>query len=164
MMSEALGYNISMLGGFELRCGARAVVTNESRHSKVVRLCEYLVYNRARAVPFSELANVILGAGKGDSSDVIKNLVYRLRCLFEEAGANAGCIVYANGAYGFAPKLPCTLDIEVFNELADRLLKNKTARAEDYFAALELCSGELLPRSKNEQWVKEAAAAFEKKH
>lgn len=158
-MTEAVNEVIraEMFGGFEVYYAGKPVVTKDSRNSKVIQLLQYLLCNRSRMVLQDELINVILEDEETNNPiGTLKNLVYRLRKLLEEAGVPRDSIQYKKNAYGFNANMPCEIDAEEFMELAEKsndLKLRDQEKLDICLKAIDLYKGGFLPRGSGEPWV-----------
>lgn len=152
-------FRVKLLGGFSLSDGEHAVCDSINRTKRLWSLLEYLIVFRKREVSQSDLVKVLwAGADCENPSGALKNLVYRLRIIFEQyALRNArDIIVFQNGSYRLNGELPFVVDIEEFERLAilgrDLSMPNDK-RAEYYSRALSYHEGEFLPNSNCEIWT-----------
>lgn len=164
-MDEKL--NVTMLGGFSIRQGARWVDDGENRMKKVWLLLAYLIYTRNHSNARGGLAAAMNGDDFEEAENAagrMKALFYRARALLSQLGTDLGhtLIVYKNGGYSWDPDYPITLDVEEF----DRLCAMAAARTEPeeqlalYLRALELYRGDFLPKLASEPWVVPIAAYY----
>ena len=164
-MDEKL--NVTMLGGFSIRQGARWVDDGENRMKKVWLLLAYLIYTRNHPNARGGLAAAMNGDDYEEAENAagrMKALFYRARALLSQLGTDLGhtLIVYKNGGYSWDPDYPITLDVEEF----DRLCAMAAARTEPeeqlalYLRALELYRGDFLPKLASEPWVVPIAAYY----
>jgi len=159
--------NVTMLGGFSIRQGARWVDDGENRMKKVWLLLAYLIYTRNHPNARGGLAAAMNGDDYEEAENAagrMKALFYRARALLSQLGTDLGhtLIVYKNGGYSWDPDYPITLDVEEF----DRLCAMAAARTEPeeqlalYLRALELYRGDFLPKLASEPWVVPIAAYY----
>lgn len=146
---------VRMFGAFEVYYGDEPVVTQDSRNSKVVQLLQYLLCNRNQMILQDELVSVILDDDETDNPiGTLKNLVYRLRKLLEEAGVPRDSVQYKKNAYGFCGTMPCEIDAEQFMMLAKKSVDVQgEEKMELCLRAIDLYRGGFLPRGSGETWV-----------
>lgn len=155
--SEGKILRVEMFGGFEVYYGQTPVIMKDSRNSKVLQLLQYLLCSRKRMVPQDELVGVLFEEDEvGNPAGTLKNLVYRLRKIFEEAGMPRDSIQYKKNAYGLSGAIPCEMDTEIFNGLLEKSRNLDLAdkeRLDICLCAIDLYKGEFLPRGSGEPWV-----------
>ncbi len=150
---------ITMLGGFTLRCAEHSVSDSIGRIHQVWNLLEYLIANREREVSRDELGQVLWEEEDCDNpQNALKNLVYRARCVLRDAGLGAGdgLILYHRGSYRWNNEVACRVDTEELERLIRDFRNDKLdadCRIERAQRALALYRGEYLPLSANEKWV-----------
>lgn len=163
------GFKVQMLGAFVVEYGDKTVVPKESRDSKVLQLFAYLLCNRDRVVPRSELTQAIIDEeDQKNPTGTLKNLVYRLRKLLVSAGVEQQCILSQKGGYGLAPEIPVWVDAEEFLSRAQGLsLCRDDMREETLQKALEtvrIYEGDLLPKAAGEIWIITLSVLYQHKY
>lgn len=150
---------INMFGGFSLRVGDMVLSDSEVRARQVCSLLEYLILNRHRKIPQSNLIEALWGSeGCENPGNALKNLVYRLRKLLAPLAAGSGYefIVFRGGMYSFNNDIPCRVDTEEFEKAC---LSAKRSGADDHeklkylMRGVALYHGDLLPKSSMEDWA-----------
>lgn len=157
---------IQMFGSFMLKYGDCTVTEEDSRSRKIWLLLAFLIYCRNRSILPSELTDLLWDDGdeKVNPQGALKTTLYRLRSLLSPLKEAVGCdlVINQNGTYAWNPDLLIDFDVEQF----DRLYKEgrKSERAEDtldfYRQAIELYTGDFLPKLSMESWVVPIAAYF----
>ncbi len=148
-----------MLGGFELRCGDIIVNESSNRARKLWNLLEYLIAHRSRDVPTEELIEYLWPEDNSDNPlNALKNLVYRLRTIFADAGIPFAkeIIVHTRGLYSWNNELETWVDteqMELLIQQAEQPGLDDETRVERYMQALALYKGDFLPSSSYENWV-----------
>lgn len=156
---------IKMLGGFSVTYDGMDVIPEGSGKNKVIYFFEYIVANRHRAVPQSELIDVILGDDNcTNPTNTLKNLAYRTRKLLGDVGLpEKECIYCRSGAYGFSQDIECIIDAEEFDALA-KIVKNSSSEKRQLASALKaikIYGGDYLPSSYNQSWVIPLTVSFQ---
>ncbi len=151
---------VRMFGDFEVRYNDLPIIGRESRQNRAAQVFEYLLCNRGVMIPQSELFGVLLGEEGENGVVILKNAVYRLRRMLEEAGV-PDCIVYGKNAYGFLPDFPVEIDVEAFLSLIDAGDKGEK---ESYLAALSLYRGEFLEKGSREPWAMSRSVFYSDKY
>lgn len=150
---------ISMLGGFSLTVGEKAVDENANRARQLWNLLEYLIAFRHRDISPDELIRILWQDDEIDNpSSALKNLVYRIRTILTsyEIPHAKDMILCRRGTYAWNNTLPTVVDTEVFEQLlmaADELREDPDAQLQKYLEAISCYKGDLLPKSSFEEWV-----------
>lgn len=150
---------VSMLGGFSLQMGERAVTDEVNRSLKLWSVLCYLIIHRNRAVPQSELIDVFWP--EEDSANplsALKVLLHRVRGILEPLfDKDHPPIVSWRGAYQWNPDIPCQVDAEDFEALCLQAQQWSDAsaaqRMELYQEAVEHYKGSFLPKLSGHDWV-----------
>jgi len=155
---------ICMFGGISVRMGQRTVDDSGNRMRKVWLLLAYLLYTRNTRVPQQRLLD-LLGTEDGmDPTGRLKAVLYRVRTLLDQLGEQAGhkLILHRDGSYFWNPEIPVTLDTECFEALcaAAENAGDNDVRLEKYLEALELYTGDFLPKLSMENWVMPITAYY----
>ncbi len=156
-MSDIL--KIKMLGGFSIQWKDQMIDDHSNRMRKVWLLLAYTIYSRNSRITQSQLLSLLQGSGTEELEDPanrLKALFYRARTMLNGLAPNAGhgLIVRKNGTYAWNTDHPLTLDVEEFERLCSAA---STASPEEctplYLQALELYTGDFLPKLSTESWV-----------
>ncbi|MDD3429022.1 MAG: BTAD domain-containing putative transcriptional regulator [Oscillospiraceae bacterium] len=108
---------IQMLGAFKITVG-ETIITNTERNSQMWNLLQYLVCARHRTILQEELIKNLWSSSANGTPGALKNLVWRVRQAFEEAGVPfyKDIILFRRGCYSFNNSLDITVDTELFSE------------------------------------------------
>ena len=164
-MEEGSVLVVKMLGGFSVSHNGVYVVSEHSRESKVVFFLQYLLAHRDRPLPQEELIDVLLGEEDGRNPvNTLKNIAYRARKLFLDAGLPAKEYIYnRRGAYGFSAHVQCDVDAERFGALLGNAKRavNDDERLQYLQQAFACYDGDFLPRSFSQTWVVPRAVKYQ---
>ena len=155
---------MQMLGGFAVSVGEVEICGPDCRKGQLWSLLQYLVTFRHREIPASELQAALWPKGTGNPSNALKNLVYRVRTAFEDAGISDAkqLILCKRGVYRFNSALPLEADTELFEAAAAQALRAEgPQRIPLLKRAAILYSGDYLPGEDRQSW---AAAVREDLH
>lgn len=155
--------NITLLGKFTLSYGELQITESSSRTRKLWNLLAFLVVNRKKLLS----QEIIIRAMWPDEScenpsNALKNLVYRIRNTLSDYGFPFAkdLIVFQNGSYCWNNKIPCSVDIELFDSLCRQASSEKFSekfsleqRISFSYEALALYEGDFLPSFSCEEWV-----------
>lgn len=157
--------DIKMLGTFSLSYEGKSVIPENSRENKVLFFLQYLIIQRGRGIPQEELIDVILGDDECTNPiNTLKNIVYRARKLFHDAGLEEKKYIYnKSGVYGFAQTMPAVIDIEEFSKTSNAAqnAKNDEKALALSLKAIELYGGDFLPKSYSQIWVIPRAVTYQ---
>lgn len=147
---------IQMLGGFSVYVDDTLIIAVESG-GQIWNLMEYLVCYRKKTVTQEQLIDVLWDDDVEDPAAALKNLVYRLRKAFADAGVPFAkkVIVSSGGMYRFNNDLPCVVDVEEYEQAFGKAEQaaNSAEKMELARAAAELYSGDFLPGACHRPWV-----------
>ena len=147
---------IKMMGTFTVYVDEKAVENLVGRSKKGVSLMEYLIVNRGKSVPNTQLLDALWDDEKSSNPEnALKTLVSRLRAMLMKIDPELGnCIVSDRGAYHWAD-IP-GVDVDVL-ELMDIFDRFKAADGQDdvelYKRVLELYTGDLLQNEDSAGWI-----------
>ncbi len=168
MNSQTL--QVQMLGAFTIRLGSRTISDNDDRSHRVWSLLAYLLCNRGRAVPQQELIDLYWGDG-GSSTDpgnALKSVFHRIRTSLDklENGLGRTLILRKAGKYSWNSIIPVTVDIERFETLCREgdTAVSAAVRIASYREALELYTGDLLPKLDGEAWLAPLAKRYHEQY
>lgn len=149
---------VRFLGDFSVRCDDKLIVAEGSRVTKAIMLMQFLLLNRDRVVTQEELIHILLAEEESDNpSNALKNIVYRLRKMFEAEGFIAdNIVIFKKNTYSLSSDCEYKLDIETFTAQA-ALGASEDLSAEERLSAcmsaLSLYRGEFLPKESGEMWA-----------
>ena len=147
---------INMLGGFAVSVGNTEICGPDTRRGQLWNLLQYLVTFRHREIPAEELQNALWPNGTGNPANALKNLVYRVRTTFENAGIEDAkrLILCKRGIYRLNERIELWVDAEEFAAAAQLA---STAQGAERQAALQraarLYAGDYLSGEIRQAWV-----------
>lgn len=147
--------NVTMLGGFQLEYEGKTL--GERRSTKMWAVLQYLIVNRDREIPLTELIDMFWGddsnAGRRNPESALKTQFHRTRAELEQLGVGEPLIINTNGAYTWTKELKSVVDAEEFEKLYEKG-KFSADKHEGSFEqlgyftkAIELYKGDFLPKS-----------------
>ncbi len=150
---------VRTLGTLSMSLGDVCIDDSQNRSKKVWALLAFLMCNHHRAVPQSELIDLLWADDKdgGNPVNSLKTTLHRARALLDSLAPGAGheMIVSAGGGYAWNSKLPIWLDIEEFETRCREAASAQ--KGEDALekgrAAIALYGGEFLTKLGSETWV-----------
>lgn len=157
---------VKMLGEFSLKSGDTEINDGANRSRKIWLLLAYIIYNRNRPVSSEELFSLLWEEEESSSNpgNALKTMFHRLRNLLNELDPHGGreLIVRREGAYAWNTKVPLTLDIDQFDQLAQAGLgaRDPEKKLTLYLEALSLYNGDFLNKMSSEAWVVPIAAYY----
>lgn len=150
------GLDVHMLGGFSVSADDKLIVSTDAG-GQIWNLMEYLVCFRDKPYSQEQLLEALWDDDVEDPAAALKNLVYRLRKAFTDAGISWAreLVSSKGGVYHWNTALPMRVDTQQFEEAAHRAEteKNPAARLKLLCTAAELYSGEFLPGACSRIWV-----------
>lgn len=158
---------IRMLGEFCVSVGAVEICGPGFRKGQMWNLLQYLITFRSREIPAAELQEALWPHGTGNPGNALKNLVYRVRTAFEDAGiADAKQLILCKrGVYRLNGALAVEVDTERFAAAARAA---QTAPEGERLAALEraaaLYPGDYLTGEEKQSWIAEVRADLHEKY
>jgi DNA-binding SARP family transcriptional activator len=155
---ESATTHVSMLGGFTLRMGNATVNESLNRSNKMWALLAYLILRRDRAVPQSELIDLLWPDDKSSNPvNALKTLLYRTRMsLLPVLGEDVHFILSRRGSYLWNPEIKCTVDVEELESLcheADDEHTDEERRLDVYRRIAHLYKGDFLPKLSDMIWT-----------
>lgn len=152
-------FNVTMFGSFDIEYCGKHMIQNIGRSKKLNALLAYLLYNRGKVIPQSDIINHIWAEGNSlDPINALKNLVYRLRkLLVKESGfPDLDYIIFAKNTYFWNTEINVKIDIEDFSEYIRKALLLDTPdelKLRLLNKAFDLYKGEFLNALIGETWV-----------
>lgn len=158
---------VEMFGRFHVAIENNVIVNESSRNTKATALLAYLLYNKDRCLTQEELINVLQLSGESENPyNVLKNIVYRLRKMFDVPQANGCCIIsFKKGSYSLSNEINYNIDFENFCTLISKIRECNVKSDEclaDCMEAIALYKGDFLPKQSAEMWAVGAAVRFQK--
>lgn len=152
---EKTKLQVTMLGNFTVRLGARSISDTDNRARKIWPLLAYLLLNRQRPIPQDEIID-LLWPDSANPDSVVKTTLHRLRTMLNALGNQLGykMIISENGTYTWNRQYTVKLDIEEFDHLLAKAANtdDSAQQLKLYRQALALYKGDMLPRQKSE-WL-----------
>ncbi|MGI5894643.1 MAG: AfsR/SARP family transcriptional regulator [Candidatus Merdivicinus sp.] len=159
--------SVRTLGEFSINCGDRHISDTDGRTKKVWLLLEYLLTNRNKDLSMEQLAEAIWRDEEesDNPTNALKNLVYRARTLLKDLvpHKNLDYIVFSRNTYLWNKEIPCSIDVEEFEEccaLGENHEADLSSRIDAYLHAIQLYQGEFLPKSSYADWVINKSAYY----
>ena len=147
---------VKMLGGFSLAYKNRSINDSDNRSKKTLSLLQYLIYNRGRGVPESEIIDSLWPQSDSDNpSNALKTLLFRVRSLLTSVGVPNTKDVITHRQYYFcwSGNAPVRVDIDEFQELCEAGERDESERLSCLLRALDLYRGDFLASSSSDFWV-----------
>ena len=156
---------VTMLGGFSIAQGGRAIDDGSNRMRKVWLLLAFLILSRRETLPIDRYLALLQEGGDtaADPGGRVKAMFYRARTLLDQLGEGTGhaWIIRRDGNYAWNCDLPLTVDAEEFEALCRAASAEQgSRRLALQLQALDLYKGDLLPRLSMEPWVMPRAAWY----
>lgn len=147
-----------MLGDFSVTYNGSILISENNRNNKVVHLFQYLLIHHGQPIRQDELISRLFLDAEDYENPVhtLKNIVYRLRKYLKECGLpDAEYVFYKKGAYGISDEIECQLDVEIFESMVQKakVAQNQEQRLAYCLEAIDLYSGDFLPKSSDMFWV-----------
>lgn len=157
---------IHMLGRFSVHMGDNEISDDDNRSKKVWLLLAYMICCRDRAITQDDIINLLWGDEESSSNPInaLKTMLHRLRTMLDglEPGAGHALILRRDGSYAWNPNAQFTFDAEEFDTLctAGTASASEQERLEKYLKALEMYTGDFLPKLSSEPWVVPISAYY----
>ncbi len=138
---------VQMLGDFSIRRGEAELTGGRSR--KLFLLLAFLIWERARPVPYGELTDLLWAGQAAGSLNALKAVLHRARTALDQLGEGCGrlLILSREGSCQWNPEISLTLDAEEFTRLL------AAGDPESRRRALALYRGDLLPALSGHPWA-----------
>lgn len=154
-------FQLQLFGFFELKKDDCILDESNLRSNILLKLLVFLVLNRKRAVPHSELEKILWKQGEIDSpQDALKNLIYRLRTLLTKTFGEKDYIVTEKGCYHWNEKHEVVVDVETYQmqeEIIQEYDKTHDKINDEIISLLqntiELYIGPFLPNQTDDFWI-----------
>ena len=115
MQNERKEIHVTMFNKFTVSVEQTNIYHGTERASNTIRILQYLLFHHERIVSQSELIAECLGDDTENEGVVLKNLIYRLRKIFQNQG-QCDLILFKNGGYGINKEYCIVkLDIDSFD-------------------------------------------------
>nr|WP_162990643.1 BTAD domain-containing putative transcriptional regulator [Maliibacterium massiliense] len=167
MLQNVSPLQIKMFDEFSVKNAHFQYPSGTKKNRQLTTLVAYLLANRNVEVSREKLYEV-LWPQEGNSGGALRNLVYRARQAFAPffPGEKVDCILLKNNTYAWNPDIPCTLDIDAFDEN----YRKATAATDDdakyaYLKeAARLYAGDFLADMQESEWVAFASMYYQRKY
>lgn len=137
--------HVKMFHTFSIAYGQHFINSDSMKSEKLVRLFAYLLSNHHRAIPSSELMDMLWYYDEVDNPvGALKNLVYRLRSLLKKEFGLADLIITGKGTYSMNSAYQFEIDAELFEALNERILSSANTDLDDYQQCIDLYRGKYL--------------------
>ncbi|NLL38268.1 MAG: SARP family transcriptional regulator [Clostridiales bacterium] len=150
---------IKTLGNCSIACRDKIISDKDVSSKKFWTALGYLVINRYRPIPQSELVDILYpGDESNNPGNALKTLIHRIRRTLEalEYVDSRRLILNVRGAYKWSADLPCEIDLESFENLCNRAfysLMPDEDKIEYLLAALDIYKGDFLPMLRLKTWT-----------
>ena len=147
---------IVMFGEFSISYNENTISEHTKRSKKLWLLLQYLAVHHDRAIPQSELIDVLSGEDEGaNPASALKTQIHRLRDILSELKCELPIIVCINGSYCINPEIETDIDVETFEKAfkAATDTDDPTEKLRLILEAVNIYSGDFLSKSAYESWV-----------
>jgi DNA-binding SARP family transcriptional activator len=148
-----------MFGGFRISANGTSLGENTKKAPKFWRLIQYLITFRHRPVSNEEIISALWAeSDQADPGSAMRNLVFRMRSLFEESGIAPGqdLLLYRGSGYCWNNELSCVVDCEEFEKMYKRAFEagiTRREKIERLSQTVDLYSGDFLASTDYDVWV-----------
>lgn len=157
---------ITMLGDFSITINGNRCDHLKGRTKRVWMLIEYLIANRYNDLPIQKIIDILWEESEcGDPMNALKNLIYRARTLLRQIAGESRFefILFERNTYCWNNDCSCMVDTEEFVDLYKNgcnVLKPSEQRLEKLLGAIDLYTGDFLPKSSYSSWVENAQTYY----
>lgn len=147
---------IVMFGEFSISYSENTISEHSKRSKKLWLLLQYLAVHHDRAIPQSELIDILNGEDEGaNPASALKTQIHRLRDILSELKCELPIIVCINGAYCINPEIETEIDVEIFEKAFKRAADttDPTEKLKLVLEAVNIYTGDFLSKSAYESWV-----------
>lgn len=147
---------IVMFGEFSISYNENTISEHSKRSKKLWLLLQYLAVHHDRAIPQSELIDILNGEDEGaNPASALKTQIHRLRDILSELKCELPIIVCINGAYCINPEIETEIDVEIFEKAFKRAADttDPTEKLKLVLEAVNIYTGDFLSKSAYESWV-----------
>ncbi|MCR4739017.1 MAG: hypothetical protein K5886_02000 [Lachnospiraceae bacterium] len=149
---------IRLLGGLKILRDGEEILDSLNHTRKTKLLVSYLLLNKGRAIPHSELFELLWsGEDYSNPGTALRTLLYRYRSLIDTVGVEelSDSIISRRGTYQWNHKQNIDIDIydfEDYSNLGISSMADRSVREEYLKRAIEIYRGNLLPDFEREHW------------
>ena len=164
MQKEKREIHVTMFNKFTVSVEQTNIYHGTERTSNMIRILQYLLFHHERVVSQSELIAECLGDDTENESVVLKNLIYRLRKIFQNQ-AQCDLILFKNGGYGINKEYCVVkLDIDFFDSAKMFLSQISFTQDEkrQLYLILDLFIEGFLPKYTSLLWIMKQQVIYEK--
>lgn len=150
---------VSFFGGNSISYGEKTLDGNSLRSKKIWSLLAYLIAFRNKDISQNDLIELIYSEDKSSNPlNALKTLMHRVRTSLDELSYMGGknLILQQSGSYKWNRSVPIDVDTDRFEALCERLSApglTETEIIELSQAAIDLYTGDFLPKFSTEAWV-----------
>ncbi len=150
---------VKMLGGFSIEWNGKRIDDSENRSRKIWLLLAYMICFRDRRINQDELVSALWENEESSENpaNAMKTMLHRLRVMLAPLGENAGhrLIIRKAGCYAWNTDIPIETDFETLEQLckAGNSESDEAKKLDFYSRAVELYTGDFLPKFSMETWV-----------
>lgn len=147
---------IVMFGEFSISYNENTISEHSKRSKKLWLLLQYLAVHHDRAIPQSELIDILNGEDEGaNPASALKTQIHRLRDILSELKCELPIIVCINGAYCINPEIETEIDVEIFEKAFKQAADttDPTEKLKLVLEAVNIYTGDFLSKSAYESWV-----------
>lgn len=156
IMSQVKELRVQMLGGFSMLYGDQQLTFGKNVASKSMQLLQLLLYRKDSGVERKELMDTLYGRSNlSDPSNNLRVSVHRLRKQLIDAGLPKEEYIHIDeGVYCWKSSFPVSIDVLEFQALICQAKEvEDEARINLLHQAVNLYSGDFLPKLSGEDWV-----------
>lgn len=156
-----------LLGGFSVYWGDVPLVEPGSRINKNIELLALLLVGGSQPLDNQQLMEALWEGEAANPAGALKNAVYSLRRLLEQAAPGVRFIRTGGQHYQLEPELPVELDTAAFSRLARTALDSGLSGAEKLAACrrgLELYTGEFVPALSSRPWARQYSLQLQQQY
>ena len=155
---------VKMLGEFSISSGLNQISDSENRSHKIWALLAYLLYHRHRAIPQSELLDLLWGeSARGTNpTGALKTTFHRVRATLDRLGPSAGhqLILSRDGGYIWNPDISVEVDVDDFERLCTMEHTGEEERLDNLLVALKMYRGDFLSRQSSAAWTHPVSTCY----
>ena len=151
--------SVQFFRNFSIIYDNREILQHLIKSPKSVSVLKYLILNRDKPVPMSDLIDLFWDSESGlNPENALKTLVSRIRKAFaQESEDLRNCIVTEKGAYQWGPSVPCEVDVFIFEEKCARLLadgQDGESKESCFVKAVGLYKGNIDAPFSTDEWIR----------
>lgn len=158
-MNEDNRLQVNLLGGCSISYRGKTIDSNSLHSKKIWTLLAFLIVFRKRDISQNELIDLVYSEdNSANPMNALKTLMHRVRSALDELDYVGGknIILQQDGSYKWNTTLPIEVDIDVFEELAQKAgLATLTddERLDACLKAADVFKGDFVPKIAMEPWA-----------